>query len=57
MKDLTRVKFISTKERSKLEKPQKSEVTFDIKKVESEEKCKPGISAISDVLHGDNNAL
>jgi hypothetical protein len=39
-----------------LEDPQESEVTFDIK-VESEEKCKSGITAVSDVLQGDANAV
>ena len=43
--------------RTKLENPQESEVTFDIQKVELEEKCKPGITAVSDVLQGDSNAV
>jgi hypothetical protein len=47
---------IHINKRSKLEDPQESEVTFDIK-VESEEKCKPGITAVSDVLQGDANAV
>lgn len=37
--------------------PLESEVTFDIKKVELEEKCKPGITAVSDVLEGGTNAV
>jgi hypothetical protein len=48
---------IHINKRSKLEDPQESEVTFDTKKVESEEKCKPGITAVSDVLQGDANAV
>ena len=48
---------IHTNKRSKLEEPQESEVTFDIKKVQSEEKCQPGIAAVSDVLQGDSNAV
>ena len=43
--------------RTKLENPQESKVTFDIQKVELEEKCKPGITAVSDVLQGDSNAV
>ncbi|CAB3988330.1 ATP-dependent DNA helicase PIF1 [Paramuricea clavata] len=48
---------IHINKQSKLEDPQESEVTFDIKKVESEGKCKPGITAVSDVLQGDINAV
>ena len=48
---------IHINKRSKFEEPQESEVTFDIEKVQSEEKCKPGITAVSDVLQGDSNAL
>ena len=48
---------IHINKRSKLEEPQESEVTFDIKKVQSEEKCQPGITAVSDVLQGDSNAV
>lgn len=48
---------IRINKRSKLDDPQESEVTFNIKKVESEEKCKLGITAVSDVLQGDTNAV
>ena len=48
---------IHINKRTKLENPQESEVTFDIQKVELEEKCKPGITAVSDVLQGDSNAV
>ena len=48
---------IHINKRSKFEEPQESEVTFDIEKVQSEEKCKPGITAVSDVFQGDSNAV
>ena len=61
IKDYERRNYIQAEtiynNRSKLEDPQESEVTFDIEKVESEEKCKPGITAVSDVLQGDANAV
>lgn len=40
-----------------MDDPLDSEVTFDIKNVEVEEKCKPDITAVSDVLQGDTNAV
>ena len=48
---------IHINKRTKVGKPQESEITFDIQKVELEEKCKPGITAVSDVLQGDFNAV
>ena len=48
---------IHINKRTKLENPQESEVTFDIQKIELEEKCKPGITVVSDVLQGDSNSV
>lgn len=43
--------------RTKMEDPLDSEVSFDIKEIESEDKCKPGITTVSEVMEGDTNAV
>jgi hypothetical protein len=43
--------------RTKMEDPLDSEVLFDIKEIESEDKCKPGITTVSEVMEGDTNAV
>ena len=40
-----------------MEDPLDSEVSFDIKEIESEDKCKPGITTVSEVMEGDTNAV
>ena len=43
--------------RTKMEDPLDSEICFDIRKVEAENKCKPGITTVAEVLEGDTNAV
>ena len=43
--------------RTKRSDPLDSEVSFDIKKIESEDKCKPGITTVSQVFEGDANTV
>ncbi|CAB4002234.1 Hypothetical predicted protein [Paramuricea clavata] len=40
-----------------MEDPLDSEVSFDIKEIESEDKCKPEITTVSEVMEGDTNAV
>ena len=40
-----------------MENPLDSEICFDIRKVEAENKCKPGITTVAEVLEGDTNAV
>ena len=40
-----------------MEDPLDSEICFDIKKIEAEDKCKPGITSVTEVLEGDTNAV
>ena len=37
--------------------PLDSEICFDIRKVEAENKCKPDITTVAEVLEGDTNAV
>ena len=55
--DRTNQDKVHINKRTKMEDPLDTEVSFDIKKIESEDKCKPGITTVSEVLEGDTNAV
>ena len=55
--DRTNQDEVHINKRTKMEDPLDTEVSFDIKKIESEDKCKPGITTVSEVLEGDTKAV
>ena len=48
---------IHINKQTRLEDSLESEVTFDIKNFEPEEKCKPGLTTVNNLLKGDTNVV
>ena len=55
--DRTHQDEVHINKRTKMEDPLDSKVSFDIKKIESEVKCKPGTTTVSEVFEGNTNAV